>query len=170
MPDHIRYAWSMSSLGDVLVAVSDRGLVAFEFSDQRPATLDVLRSRFPEAAIVEDDAGLAVTVAKLMTAVDHPDRAVDLELDIRGSDEEKRIWNTLREIPAGETATYGEIAARLGSPRLAYVVAEACAANTIAILIPCHRVVKKDGSISGYRWGFRRKRELLSRERKVRRV
>jgi AraC family transcriptional regulator of adaptative response/methylated-DNA-[protein]-cysteine methyltransferase len=124
--------------------------------------------RFPDAEIVEDPAALAGTLGRIAGLIDHPGRdaglARDLPLDLRGTPFELQVWEALRRIPAGRTASYGEIAAQLGTPRLAREVAEACASNILAVVVPCHRVVKKDGSISGYRWGFRRKRELLGRE------
>jgi AraC family transcriptional regulator of adaptative response/methylated-DNA-[protein]-cysteine methyltransferase len=165
MSEIIRYAFGRSSLGDFLTAISDRGLVAFEFGSRHDALVDALHRRFPAATIEQDDAGLSDTVEKLATAVDHPERDPGLAVDMRGSDYEKRVWHILREIPAGQTTTYGAIAAMMGTPRDARDVTEAIAANTIAILIPCHRVVKTDGSLSGYRWGFQRKRALLARER-----
>jgi AraC family transcriptional regulator of adaptative response/methylated-DNA-[protein]-cysteine methyltransferase len=164
MVEHVRYAMGRSSLGDLIAAASDRGLVAFEFADERTAALEALHTRLPDASLEEDGAGLSETMATLGEVVDHPERPWQLALDIRGSDYETRVWNALREVPAGQTVTYGDIAARLGTPRAAREVAEACAANSIAILIPCHRVVKKGGAIAGYRWGFKRKRELLARE------
>src|SRR5437588_10701609 len=147
MSEHIRYAWGESSLGDFIAAASDRGLVAFEFGDRGARFTDALRQRFAGAVIEEDAAGLADTVGKLAEIVDHPERQSDLDLDMHGSEYEKRVWDALRQIPAGRTATYGNIAAALGTPREAREVAEACAANPVAILIPCHRVVKKDGAI-----------------------
>jgi AraC family transcriptional regulator of adaptative response/methylated-DNA-[protein]-cysteine methyltransferase len=167
MPEHVRYASGESSLGEFVAAMSDRGLVALEFADGGIPPIDALHQRFPGATIEEDRDGLAGTIGTLGGVIDHPERAWDGVLDPRGSAYEKRVWNALREIPAGRTASYGDIAARLGTPREAREVAEACAANPIAILIPCHRVVKKDGSLSGYRWGFKRKRELLAREREA---
>ena len=126
--------------------------------------MQALRTKFPEAPIVEDSAGLGETLALAVDLVDHPGSGGELAVDLQGSDFELRVWNALREIPAGSTTNYGEIAARLGVPREAREVAEACAANIVAIAVPCHRVVKKDGSISGYRWGVARKRALLARE------
>ncbi|SDR53464.1 AraC family transcriptional regulator, regulatory protein of adaptative response / methylated-DNA-[protein]-cysteine methyltransferase [Rhizobiales bacterium GAS191] len=167
MSDPIRYAWGQSSLGDFVAAVSARGLVAFEFGDDRAALIDRLRLRFADTSLHQDDEALSETIGKLASVIDHPDRDHGLTLDARGTDYEKRVWNALREIPAGQTVSYGDIAAKLGAPREAREVAEACAANSIAILIPCHRVVKKDGSLSGYRWGFKRKRALLTREHKA---
>jgi AraC family transcriptional regulator, regulatory protein of adaptative response / methylated-DNA-[protein]-cysteine methyltransferase len=164
MTELIRFAFGESSLGGFIAAVSEQGLVALEFGD-RASLVEALHHRFASAAIEEDSAGLSATTAKLAVTIDQPASRSDVVLDIRGSDYEKRVWDALRAIPAGRTASYGEIAATLGTPREAREVAEACAANPIAVLIPCHRVVKKDGSLSGYRWGFKRKRELLARER-----
>jgi AraC family transcriptional regulator of adaptative response/methylated-DNA-[protein]-cysteine methyltransferase len=162
--ERIRYAWGESSLGHFIAAASDKGLVAFEFADRTDAAVDKLRMRFPLAAVVDGAADMAPTVATLSHLVDYPDEASDIPLDLRGSDYEKRVWDLLREIPAGTTASYGDIAARMGT-RDAREVTAAIAANGIAILVPCHRVVKKDGSLSGFRWGTKRKRALLDRER-----
>jgi AraC family transcriptional regulator of adaptative response/methylated-DNA-[protein]-cysteine methyltransferase len=166
MSEQIRYAWGTSSLGDFIAAASDAGLVAFEFGEQGAALLDALCARFPDAAIVEDRGGLADIVEKLGRLVEHPDQDAGIALDMRGSDYQKQVWTLLREIPAGETTNYGSLATRLGT-RDARDVTEAIGSNTIAILVPCHRVVKKDGSISGYRWGVRRKRLLLQREQRT---
>lgn len=166
MSEPIRYAWGQSSLGDFVAAVSARGLVAFEFTDHRSAVLEALRTNLSGAALEEDQTGLSDLIDKLETLVDHPETDPDIKLDPRGSDYQRQVWSLLREIPAGETTNYGALAARLGT-RDAREVTEAIASNAIAILIPCHRVVKKDGSLSGYRWGFRRKRALLDRERQA---
>ena len=163
MSDDIRYAWGESSLGDFIAAQSQDGLVAFEFGD-RGAALDRLRQRFPQSALSEDANGMADAIAALSRLVDHPREGADIALDLRGSDYEKQVWNLLREIPAGTTTSYGEIAGRMGT-RDARDVTAAIAANGIAILVPCHRVLRKDGSLSGYRWGARRKGALLERER-----
>jgi AraC family transcriptional regulator, regulatory protein of adaptative response / methylated-DNA-[protein]-cysteine methyltransferase len=160
----IRYAFGDSSLGPFVAALSGRGLALVAFD----AGLAELEGRFPDADLVEDRAALAETVGKLTAMIDHPESDTGLTLDLQGSDFECRVWNALREIPAGTTTTYGEIAARLGVPHQAREVGEACAANKLAIVVPCHRVVKKDGSISGYRWGVRRKRKLLEREHSAR--
>jgi len=162
MSEHIRYAWGSSSLGDFIAAVSDRGLVAFEFADCRAAALG---ARLSAASLATDEAGLADVVAKLAALADHPARNPGIALDPRGSDYQKQVWSLLQQIPPGETTTYGALAAGLGT-RDARDVTEAIAANMIAILIPCHRVVKKGGALSGYRWGFKRKRALLARERR----
>ena len=160
----IRYAFGDSSLGPFVAALSARGLAAVAFD----AGLAELEVRFPGADLVEDQAALSKTIDKLTALIDRPEDDPGLTLDLQGSDFECRVWNALRGIPVGATTTYGEIATRLGVPRQAREVGEACAANRLAIVVPCHRVVKKDGSISGYRWGVRRKRKLLEREHSAR--
>jgi AraC family transcriptional regulator of adaptative response/methylated-DNA-[protein]-cysteine methyltransferase len=164
MSERIRYAWGESSLGDFMVATSEEGVVAFEFAQGGAAALDALRARFPGAELESDEPGLAELVEKLAAAIERPDLDPGIPLDFRGSDYQKQVWTILRGIPAGQTTTYGAIAAAMGSPRDARDVTDAIASNPIAILVPCHRVVKKDGSMSGYRWGPKRKRMLLARE------
>lgn len=165
MADTIRYAAGQSSLGPFVAALSARGLAMVEFGAMSEADL---RARFPDAALVEDPAALHQTLGRLADLIEHPERDSDLALDLRGTAFELKVWNALRDIPAGTTASYGEIAARVGSPREAREVGEACAANRLAVVVPCHRIVRKDGSISGYRWGFKRKRALLEREHRAR--
>ena len=165
MSERIRYAWGQSSLGDFIAAISNEGLVAFEFVKRSSGVPAILRERFPGAAIDLDEAGLADVVGRLAAVVEQPDIDPGFRLDMRGSDYQKRVWGILRRIPSGRTISYGAIAAEMGTPRDARDVTEAIASNTIAILIPCHRVVKKDGTLSGYRWGAKRKRALLARER-----
>lgn len=164
MRETIRFAWGDSSLGDFVVAVSDKGIVAFEFSAMHIAMEDALRGRFPEAAIEPDQEGLAAVIDILGGKIEDPAKACDLPLDLRGTPYEEQVWHMLREIPAGQTTNYGALAAKLGS-RDARDVTAAIASNPIAVIVPCHRVIKKDGSISGYRWGVRRKHVLLARER-----
>ena len=164
MSEIIRYAIGESSLGPFIAAASAQGLVAFEFADRPAVAREALQQRFPDAVTEEDVAGMAATIAGLLEVVDRPERRSDLTLDPRGSAFEQRVWAALRGIPAGRTMSYGAVANSLGRSGDAREVAEACAGNMIAILIPCHRVVKSDGSISGYRWGVRRKRLLLARE------
>jgi AraC family transcriptional regulator of adaptative response/methylated-DNA-[protein]-cysteine methyltransferase len=159
------YAWGRSSLGDFIAVRSDRGLVAFEFARPDGRAVDHLRRRFPDAVITEQSAALAGLVAALAQLVDHPDRAAGLPLDLRGTNYEMKVWTLLGEIPPGTTTTYGALAEKMGTPRDPRDVTAAIAANTLAVLVPCHRVVKKDGSLSGYRWGAPRKRALLARER-----
>jgi AraC family transcriptional regulator, regulatory protein of adaptative response / methylated-DNA-[protein]-cysteine methyltransferase len=163
MPEQIRYAWGSSSLGEFLAAQSDQGIVAFEFVDGRDAMLERLHTRLPSAVFVKDEDALRDTLDALSGLVDHPQRDPAFKLDMRGTDDEKRVWEILRRTPAGATTNYGAIAAELGT-RDARDVTKAVVNNSIAILVPCHRVVKKDGSISGFRWGVKRKRTLLSRE------
>ena len=166
MAEHIRYAFGQSSLGEFLAASSEQGVVVFEFVDDKGRRVQRLRERFPDAELAEDAAGLKDVVLALGEAVDHPERPSPLPLDVRGTDFQKRVWEILRRIPAGETTYYGAVAAELGSGD-AREATEAIADNPIAILIPCHRVIKKDGSLSGYRAGVRRKRALLSREQQA---
>jgi AraC family transcriptional regulator of adaptative response/methylated-DNA-[protein]-cysteine methyltransferase len=167
MTETIRYGWSHSSLGGFVAAMSDRGLVSVEFGDPGDAPIEALRKRCPEAEVVEDPGFMRETLERLVEVIEHPERKSDATLDLRGSDFERRVWNALREVPAGETVSYADVAARIGAPGEAREVAGACAANTLAVVVPCHRVVKKDGSIAGYRWGFRRKRALIEREHKA---
>ena len=152
------------ALGSVLVAASPRGVCAVLLGDDTPALWQDLQRRFPEARLMEGDRAhqsLAEEVARLVAA---PGRSFDLPLDVRGTDFQQRVWRTLRLVPAGTTTTYTEIAHRIGSPKAVRAVAGACAANPVAVAIPCHRVVRCDGGISGYRWGVERKRALLQRE------
>ena len=165
MRDTIRFAWGISSLGDFMIAMSDNGLVALDFGSDRSATEDALRCRFPEVDVVNDERGLTDVLARIVRALEQPGFDPALPLDLRGTSYDVQVWSMLRAIPAGETANYGALAAQLGT-RDAREVTEAIARNPIAVLVPCHRVIKKDGSISGYRWGVRRKRELLARERR----
>ena len=167
MTETIRYAAGESSLGAFLAAASADGLVMVAFADVGETAMNGLRARFSGADLVEDGAGLRQTVDGVARLIEHPEAPPALPLDLRGSPFELKVWNELRRIPAGETVTYGEIAARIGAPREAREVAEACAANDLAIVVPCHRVVKKGGGISGYRWGVRRKRALIEREHRA---
>lgn len=164
--DDLLYAWGRSSLGDFIAVQSDRGLVAFEFASPTGSAVRHLQARFANVVLTEHPAAMASTIAALVHLVDHPDQDPGLPLDIRGADYEKKVWDLLRQIPPGTTTSYGAIAAQMGT-RDARDVTAAIAANTLAILIPCHRVVKKDGSLSGYRWGAARKRALIERERKA---
>lgn len=158
--ERIRYAIGASALGRLLVARSERGVCAILPGGDAAE----LRSRFPDAELIGDEAGLALELAAIAAFVDRPQRGLDLPLDAHGDDFQQRVWKALRDIPAGATASYGDIARRIGEPRAARDVAAACAANPLAVAIPCHRVIKSDGSLSGYRWGAARKRALLARE------
>jgi len=159
----IRYIIGASSLGALLVATTEKGVCAILLGDDHAALLRDLSECFPETPLVADSA-LAPTTAQVADFIEAPAHGLDLPLDPRGTPFQRRVWQALREIPAGATATYSEIAARVGAPKEAYAVGEACAANAIAVAIPCHRVVRKDGTLAGFRWGFWRKRALLKRE------
>lgn len=160
----IRLAVGPCSLGRVLVAASDSGVCGILFGDDdRPLVRDAQR-RFPGAALVTDDAGFARLIAKVGQFVDTPAASFDLPLDLRGTEFQRRVWNALTGTPVGTTASYADIARRIAMPRAARAVAAACAANPLAVAVPCHRVVKSDGALSGYRWGVARKRTLLARE------
>jgi AraC family transcriptional regulator, regulatory protein of adaptative response / methylated-DNA-[protein]-cysteine methyltransferase len=165
MREIIHFASATSALGDFIVAMSEKGLVALEFSSPHSAAEDALRDRFPEADFVDSRMELADVLNKIRRAINEPGFDPCVPLDLRGTPYEVEVWSMLREIPVGETTTYGALAAELGT-RDAREVTEAIACNPIAVLVPCHRVIKKDGSISGYRWGLKRKRELLAREQR----
>lgn len=162
--ERIAYAAAPSALGWVLVAATERGLSAIELGDDPAALAESLRARFPLAELVPDDPQVAAWAQAAVALVESPRRGLDLPLDLRGTAFQRRVWATLREIPAGATASYAEVAERIGQPGAARAVAQACAANTLAVAVPCHRVVRGDGSAGGYRWGSARKRELLARE------
>lgn len=163
MREIIRFAWGISSLGDFVIAASDNGLVALEFSSSRAAAEDALRARFPQADVIDGQQALSDVLVGVRRAIEEPGSDPSVPLDLRGTPYEVEVWSMLRAIQAGETTSYGALAAKLGT-RDARDVTVAIASNPIAVLVPCHRVIKKDGSISGYRWGFKRKRELLARE------
>jgi AraC family transcriptional regulator, regulatory protein of adaptative response / methylated-DNA-[protein]-cysteine methyltransferase len=152
-------------LGSILVATSDKGICAILLGDDPAVLRRDLAERFPQARIIEGDPALDPVMAKVVDFVATPGQALDLPLDPSGTPFQQRVWQALREIPAGSTMSYGEIADRIGASKEAYAVGEACAANAIAVAIPCHRVVRKNGGVAGYRWGFARKRALLKRER-----
>lgn len=160
----LRFGYSDTSLGIIVVAESAHGVVALFIGDNRAKLLNDLQSAFPEAKIVLDQAGLAPTIAKARALVEKPRLRTDMKLDLRGSPLDVAVWNVLQSIPAGETRTYGAIAKALPIAVTAQEVGAACTANRIAIAVPCHRVIKSDGSISGYRWGVQRKRGLINKE------
>ncbi|GAA3527353.1 bifunctional DNA-binding transcriptional regulator/O6-methylguanine-DNA methyltransferase Ada [Zobellella aerophila] len=160
----IRFAIGECSLGAILVAQSGRGVCAILLGDDPDALARELQDSFPAATLLGNDAGFERRVAQVVGLVEHPRLGLDLPLDVRGTAFQQRVWQLLQQIPAGETASYGELARRLGQPKAARAVAQACAANTLAVAIPCHRVVRTDGGLSGYRWGVARKRMLLARE------
>lgn len=162
----IRFAIGQCALGAILVARSDKGICAIALADDPDTLVRDLQDRFPKANLIGDDAEFKQTVAKVVGFVEAPNKGLDLPLDVRGTAFQQRVWQALRDIPVGETVSYAELARRLGEPKAVRAVAQACASNTLAVAIPCHRVVKTDGSLSGYRWGVDRKRALLKREAK----
>jgi AraC family transcriptional regulator of adaptative response/methylated-DNA-[protein]-cysteine methyltransferase len=148
----------------VLVAASDKGVCAITLGDDPDALVRELQDRFPRARLVGGDAQFERRVAEVVGLVEAPGLGSDLPLDVRGTAFQQRVWQALREIPPGETASYADVAEKIGAPKAVRAVAQACAANPLAVAIPCHRVVRTDGALSGYRWGVERKRELLKRE------
>ncbi|PIK74126.1 bifunctional DNA-binding transcriptional regulator/O6-methylguanine-DNA methyltransferase Ada [Methylobacterium frigidaeris] len=161
----IRFAVGACSLGHVLVAATETGLCAILLGDDPDALLRDLQDRFPKAVLTGGDRDFEAVVAQVVGLVEAPGMSSTLPLDIGGTAFQQRVWQALRAIPPGRTATYAEIAQAIGAPSAARAVALACGANALAVAIPCHRVVRQDGSLSGYRWGVARKRALLDRER-----
>lgn len=160
----IHFAIGECSLGSILVAQSDRGVCAILIGEDPALLVRDLEKRFPNADLRGDESGYEELVAKVVGLIESPGVGLDLPLDIRGTAFQQRVWKALRQIPVGSTASYAEIAARIGAPRAVRAVAQACGANAIAVAIPCHRVIRNDGALSGYRWGVERKRSLLDRE------
>lgn len=165
--EEIRIAIRTCSLGKVLVAASEKGVCAILLGDDHKSLMEELRRRFSRAKLTRADASFEKTVAKTIQLVEEPASSVDLPLDVRGTAFQQRVWQALRGIPAGKTASYAEVARRIGKPKAVRAVAQACGANKIAVAIPCHRVVKNDGVLSGYRWGVERKRALIEKEAKA---
>lgn len=163
----IRFAIGQCTLGAILVAASARGICAILLGDDPDALARDLQDRFPKATLIGADAGFEATVAQVVGLVEAPQLGHALPLDVRGTAFQQRVWQALRAIPAGETASYSEVAQRIGAPTSMRAVAQACGANALAVAIPCHRVVRSDGALSGYRWGVERKRSLLEREAKA---
>jgi AraC family transcriptional regulator of adaptative response/methylated-DNA-[protein]-cysteine methyltransferase len=160
----IRFAVGECSLGSILVAATEKGVCAILLGNDPGALLRDLQDRFPKAQLIGQDPRFEHLVARIVGFVETPALGLDLPLDVRGTAFQRRVWQALREIPVGSTSTYTKIAARIGAPRSVRAVARACASNTIALAIPCHRVVRTDGALAGYRWGVDRKRVLLDRE------
>jgi len=160
----IRFAIGECSLGSILVAKSERGVCAILLGGDPDVLARDLQDKFPRATLIGGDAEFERLVSKVVGFVEAPGLGLDLPLDVRGTAFQQRVWRALRQIPAGATASYAEIATRIGSARSVRAVAQACAANALAVAIPCHRVVRNDGGLSGYRWGVERKRALLLRE------
>jgi AraC family transcriptional regulator of adaptative response/methylated-DNA-[protein]-cysteine methyltransferase len=163
----IRFAVGECSLGAILVAASERGVCAILLGDDAAELAHELEDRFPKAQLEPGARDFEQWVARAVALVEAPQVGCDLPLDIRGSAFEQRVWRALREIPVGSTASYAQIAAAIGAPTSARAVARACAANALAVAIPCHRVVRSDGDLAGYRWGIERKRALLDAERRT---
>jgi AraC family transcriptional regulator of adaptative response/methylated-DNA-[protein]-cysteine methyltransferase len=160
----IRYAVTACTLGRILVARSDKGVCAISLGDEPAGLRRELQERFPKARLIGGDAGFEDWVAQVVRLVDSPSVGLRLPLDIRGTAFQRRVWRALQEIPAGATRSYSDIARRIGAPKAVRAVAQACAANPLAVAIPCHRVLRRDGALSGYRWGVGRKRALQERE------
>lgn len=170
----LRYALAPCSLGCVLVASTATGVCAIGLGDEHAALVDALQRRFPQAQLSapddwrgepgEEAQALQAALAQVIRSIETPGTALEVALDIRGTAFQQQVWQALRAIPPGHTASYGEIARQLGQPKAVRAVAQACAANLLAVIIPCHRVVRSDGQLSGYRWGVARKAALLARE------
>ena len=160
----IRFAVGQTTLGAILVASSTTGIAAILIGDDPQALSRELQGRFPHAILIDGDRDYESFVARVAGFVDTPGSTLDVPLDVRGTAFQRRVWQALRRIPVGTTVTYAELAQDIGAPKSGRAVAGACAANNIAVAIPCHRVVRTDGSLSGYAWGVERKRLLLERE------
>ena len=164
----IRFAVGQCSLGAILVAQSERGICAILLGDDPHQLVCDLQDQFRRANLIGADTEFEQLIARVVGFIEAPAIGLDLPLDVRGTAFQERVWQALREIPVGSTASYADIALRIGSPKAVRAVAQACGANSLAVAIPCHRVVRSDGNLSGYRWGVERKRELLEREGKPR--
>jgi AraC family transcriptional regulator, regulatory protein of adaptative response / methylated-DNA-[protein]-cysteine methyltransferase len=162
--EEIRFAVGQASLGAVLVASSEKGVAAILLGDDPDELVRNLQDRFPKARLIGADRDYEVLVAQVVSLVEAPGIGLKLPLDLRGTVFQQRVWQALRKVPAGKTVSYADVARRIGSPKAVRAVAGACAANHLAVVIPCHRVVRTDGSPSGYAWGVERKRELIRRE------
>lgn len=165
--EEIRYAVGRCDLGAVLLAMSAKGVCAILLGDNIAALKSELRARFAQARLI-DDRALSRALAKVVGLIERPGRGLDLPLDVRGTAFQQRVWQALQAIPPGRTASYAEIAKRVGAPKAVRAVGSACGANAIAVAIPCHRAIKSDGGLSNYRWGVSRKKSLLEREAKKR--
>ncbi|MGI4839256.1 MAG: bifunctional DNA-binding transcriptional regulator/O6-methylguanine-DNA methyltransferase Ada [Janthinobacterium lividum] len=163
--NRIRFAVGECSLGSILVAQSNRGICAILLGDDPDQLLQELQRQFANAEFIGGDGDFEQLVAQVVGFIEAPALGLDLPLDIRGTAFQERVWQALRTIPVGSTASYAQIAAQIGAPNAYRAVAQACGANTLAVAIPCHRVVRSDGGLSGYRWGVERKRQLLEGER-----
>jgi AraC family transcriptional regulator, regulatory protein of adaptative response / methylated-DNA-[protein]-cysteine methyltransferase len=162
--EEIRFALGECSLGSILVAQSERGVCAILLGDDPDFLLRDLQDRFPRATLIGGDSEFEGLVSRIVGFMEAPALGLELPLDVRGTAFQQRVWRALREIPVGSTVSYSELAGRIGAPTSVRAVAQACGANPLAVAIPCHRVVRTDGGLSGYRWGVERKRALLQRE------
>jgi AraC family transcriptional regulator of adaptative response/methylated-DNA-[protein]-cysteine methyltransferase len=162
--EDIRFAVGQSSLGAILVASSEKGVAAILMGEDPAALVRDLQDRFPRARLIGGDTQYEELVARVVGFIEAPQIGLDLPLDVRGTAFQQRVWRALGEIPPGKTLSYSEIARAIGAPGAVRAVAGACASNNIAVAIPCHRVVRNDGSLSGYAWGVERKRALIARE------
>jgi AraC family transcriptional regulator, regulatory protein of adaptative response / methylated-DNA-[protein]-cysteine methyltransferase len=162
--EHIRYAVEPCALGVILVAATPKGVCGIEFGDSAHALVERLQQRFAQASLEPGDAPFRDWVGQVLAFINQPSGLLDLPLDIQGTVFQRRVWQALRAIPCGSTASYAQVATAIGQPKAVRAVAQACARNELALAIPCHRVVRSDGSLSGYRWGAERKAELLRRE------
>ncbi len=161
----IRYSFGTCSLGHILVAASQTGVAAVLLGDDKPTLASEIAHLFPSAVLIANDKTFDRLVARVVRLVDEPATAPDLPLDVRGTAFQRRVWEALQKVPPGTTATYAAIAEAIGRPAAARAVARACASNRLAVVIPCHRVVRSNGELSGYRWGVGRKRALVEREK-----
>jgi AraC family transcriptional regulator of adaptative response/methylated-DNA-[protein]-cysteine methyltransferase len=160
----IFFALGKCSLGSILVARSDKGICSIQFGDDPILLVRDLQDQFPTADLIGDEPAYEEMVNQVIRIVENPQLELDLALDVRGTEFQQLVWKAVQRIPVGSTATYSDIAQEIGMPNAARAVAEACAANVLAVAIPCHRVIRADGSLSGYRWGVERKRALLEGE------
>ena len=163
----IRYALAESSLGWLIVGATERGVCAVEFGASPASLLETLRARFPKAELRPDDPALKGWLEQIVAAIDTPGAALELPLEIQGTAFQEQVWRALQTIPSGETRSYVDVAKMVGRPAAVRAVAGACASNNIAVAVPCHRVVRSDGGLSGYRWGAERKKKLLEREKQA---
>jgi AraC family transcriptional regulator of adaptative response/methylated-DNA-[protein]-cysteine methyltransferase len=162
--EEIRFAVGETSLGAILVASSKKGIASILLGDDPDELVRELQDRFPKARLIGADGSYEALVARVVGFIEAPGLGLDLPLDVRGTAFQQRVWQALQKIPTGQTVSYTEIAQRIGAPNAVRAVAGACAANHLAVAIPCHRVVRNDGSLSGYAWGVERKQALLTRE------
>ncbi|GJL56183.1 MAG: hypothetical protein NPIRA02_33150 [Nitrospirales bacterium] len=164
MQDIMTYTIRHSILGSILIAQSQQGICAVHMDDHPSILLKNFHKRFPESCRNNSERTLNKRADNIVTWIEDPKADLDIPLDIRGTDFQKRVWNALCHIPSGKTSSYSDIASMIKQPKAVRAVAHACAANSLAVLIPCHRVVTKNGNLSGYRWGVKRKQKLLERE------